>query len=289
MRSIPSFLFAVVLTHSVEAAAAPAKDEFQATYEQASESYQAGRFSEAITHYQSAYRVRQLPRLLLMIGKSHLKLGHAAEARHHFQWFLDAKPDAPESEEVKRLLQQCQKMLAPPKADEPPQQSGSSDAEAAASRDAKGQDGALPAPAQGSELTEPGTTEAEPTPIESRPQDESGKEQRRPLIGPGGGIALGISGVLAATAVGLGVGAEAKARSAESTLYHVDTAAQAASDTVQIRGLTTAAIVTGVAAATLLITTGAVLGARARRPPPKLSMLPWAGGRSLGLSLSGRY
>lgn len=87
MRQFRMFIQGAMLFCTLDAAAA-GKDEFQTLYDQASEAYLAGRFTDAIHSYQAAYKLKQLPRLLLMIGKSQLKTGAVAEAKVNLQWFL---------------------------------------------------------------------------------------------------------------------------------------------------------------------------------------------------------
>lgn len=90
-----------------------AKDEFLSHYEKASESYKAGHYADAIAEYEQAYRLRQLPRLRLMMGKAHLKLGHSEEALQHFDWFLHTNPSEQDREETRRLSESAQLMLSP--------------------------------------------------------------------------------------------------------------------------------------------------------------------------------
>lgn len=90
-----------------------AKDEFLSHYEKASESYKAGHYADAIAEYEQAYRLRQLPRLRLMMGKAHLKLGHSAEALQQFEWFLQTNPTEQERDETRRLSESAQMMLSP--------------------------------------------------------------------------------------------------------------------------------------------------------------------------------
>lgn len=63
-------------------------DEFQSRYSHGLRCYSQGDYETAIREFQSAFAIRQLPRLLFNLGQAHRKLGHAREALGYLQNYL---------------------------------------------------------------------------------------------------------------------------------------------------------------------------------------------------------
>lgn len=78
--------------------------------------YDAKNFQEAIREFQTAYKVRQLPRILLNIGQVYRKLGMASTALKFYEHYLrvEPKPKPETKAEVDRYIAQTRAMLDPP-------------------------------------------------------------------------------------------------------------------------------------------------------------------------------
>lgn len=297
MHKVKTFLKVTLLLCSINAAAAPGKEEFQALYDQASESYLAGRYSEAITAYQTAYKVKQLPKLLLMIGKSQLKLGAVADAKHSFQWFLEVKPDAVENEEVQRLIQQCQKMLAPPKIDDAAVGSLPmvADAEKSSMKPLESnRDGVTTSSSGMSSVEEqsPANREEQANgigPPSSPLSSGTSTRSHQFVMGPGSWTSLAVSGVLGVASIGLGFSAEGHARAARSMAYRIESEQQALSDASSVQNQSASAIVIGAVSAVALVTTLTVIGVRSRRYAKVPVVVPSSDGKAAALTLTSRF
>lgn len=107
---------ALLLCLAQPAAARPPQggdDAFQVRYDRSRALYQEGRYEECISELQAAYRLRQLPRLLLNIGHAYRKLGRAREALSHYQLYLQVEADPrPEIRaDVERGMAQARALL----------------------------------------------------------------------------------------------------------------------------------------------------------------------------------
>jgi len=114
-----SLLAALVLLLSAGSARADLADQH---YKRALKAYEAKEYPLAIREFQTAYRARQLPRILLLIGQVYRKLGMASTALKFYQHYLrvepNPKPDV--KAEVDRYIAQTQAMLDPPEFEAPP-------------------------------------------------------------------------------------------------------------------------------------------------------------------------
>lgn len=68
-----------------------AQDAFSDHYGRAVQLSEADQHLEALKAFEAAWAVRQLPKLLLMIARTHQRLGHAREALDHYQRYLVAE------------------------------------------------------------------------------------------------------------------------------------------------------------------------------------------------------
>lgn len=112
-------------------APAQAIDRADQHYKRALKYYESKDYPTAIKEFQAAYRVRQLPKILLNIGQVYRKLGMASTALKFYQHYLRVEPN-PKAEiraEVDRYIAQTRAMLDPPEFVTP---GGQSAAEAAA-------------------------------------------------------------------------------------------------------------------------------------------------------------
>src|SRR5262249_54923764 len=67
--------------------------KFRQYYESALKEYDKGQYEAALQDFQSAYAIKQLPRLLLNIGQIHRKLGHAKDALGYYELYLRVEPN----------------------------------------------------------------------------------------------------------------------------------------------------------------------------------------------------
>lgn len=85
-------------------------------YKRALAYYEGKDYPRAIREFQAAYKVRQLPRILLNIGQVYRKLGMASTALKFYEHYLRVEPQPkPEIKaEVDRYIAQTRAMLDPP-------------------------------------------------------------------------------------------------------------------------------------------------------------------------------
>ncbi|HNN50401.1 MAG TPA: tetratricopeptide repeat protein [Pseudomonadota bacterium] len=92
-------------------------------YQKALALYDEGRYEEALTGFQSAYSRRQMPWLLLNIGRTVQRLGRPKEAISYYERYKKADPNIdPETERrVNKYIEQAQALLeqTPAQADMP--------------------------------------------------------------------------------------------------------------------------------------------------------------------------
>jgi hypothetical protein len=65
-----------------------AAGEFEDRYEKARQLYEGGRYADALPELEAAYKLNPLPVLHYNMGEVHRQLGHAQEALHHFEQYL---------------------------------------------------------------------------------------------------------------------------------------------------------------------------------------------------------
>lgn len=114
--SVLAALFALL---SVGSARADLADQH---YKRAIKAYETKEYPLAIREFQAAYRARQLPRILLLIGQVYRKLGMASTALKFYQHYLRVEPNpkADVKAEVDRYIALTQAMLDPPEFEAPP-------------------------------------------------------------------------------------------------------------------------------------------------------------------------
>ncbi|MBL9002662.1 MAG: tetratricopeptide repeat protein [Myxococcales bacterium] len=114
--------FWVALLLALGAGSAHAADLADQHYKRAIKAYEAKEYPLAIREFQAAYRARQLPRILLLIGQVYRKLGMASTALKFYQHYLRVEPNPkPDIKaEVDRYIAMTQAMLDPPEFEAPP-------------------------------------------------------------------------------------------------------------------------------------------------------------------------
>jgi len=112
------------------------------SYYKALKLYDEGKYVEALDGFQSAYSRRQMPWLLLNIGRTLQRLGRAQEAIAYYERYKKAELniDAATLDRVNKYIEQAKALLESPSADPKPVQlspGGSSGTTASGSGDAK--------------------------------------------------------------------------------------------------------------------------------------------------------
>lgn len=255
-------------------------DNFQGNYDRAMAAYQQGAYGDAIAYFHRAYEVRPLSRLLVNIGRAHLRLGELARAVVVLRQFLRDDPGASPQlrAEVERDIQgaeaQLQAVVPPPPAYYVPPP-------------------AVPPPAVPPQA--PQTTQAGLTPWpESQPAPPRSEVRlRRSLLGAG--ITLLIVSYIPAAAVGGAGGAfRSEFRPGVYPLVvpvagpflsaFIMPAASGDASAALYWSLPWALLDGGAQLAGLILT---IKGARLRRPPPVIAS-PWtppsSGGHGVALS-----
>lgn len=82
-------------------------------YEQALSQYDAGRYDDALAGFQAAYARRQMPWLLINIGRAVQRLGRPQEAINYYERYKKAEPNIdPEAEKrVNKYIEQARALL----------------------------------------------------------------------------------------------------------------------------------------------------------------------------------
>jgi tetratricopeptide (TPR) repeat protein len=90
-------------------------------FTQASDSYKAQNYVEALLEFRAAYGRRPEPRILLNIGRSLFKLGQHKEALDYYQRFADMAPnDKASQEKLEHYRAEARAALAPPTSEPSP-------------------------------------------------------------------------------------------------------------------------------------------------------------------------
>jgi tetratricopeptide (TPR) repeat protein len=84
-------------------------NECQGHYNQAVKLFEGGRFESALPEFQAAYQRRQMPWLLINIGRTLHRLGRSREALEHYERYKQAetKPDPETLERVEKYIAQA--------------------------------------------------------------------------------------------------------------------------------------------------------------------------------------
>ncbi len=110
-------LLLALLLGSLTARSASAKgDAAEQHYSRGLAFYESKDYPKAIREFQAAYKIRQLPRILLNIGQVYRKLGMASTALRFYEHYLrvDPKPKPEIKAEVDRYIAMTRAMLDPP-------------------------------------------------------------------------------------------------------------------------------------------------------------------------------
>ena len=98
-------------TTAASPAASQLRRDARALTDSAESDYEAGRFDAATVGYQQAYVLVPEPQLLFNIGQCQRKLGRPQRAKHFFEAYLRARPDAPERPVVEQLIAEAKQQL----------------------------------------------------------------------------------------------------------------------------------------------------------------------------------
>jgi tetratricopeptide (TPR) repeat protein len=90
--------------------------ECHAHYEQAVQFFEAGRFEAALPEFQAAYARRQMPWLLINIGRTLHRLGRPREALDHYERFRQAesRPDPETQDRLEKYIAQSKALAETP-------------------------------------------------------------------------------------------------------------------------------------------------------------------------------
>lgn len=83
------------------------------SYQKAIDQFDAGKYDEAFANFQSAYQRRQMPWLLVNIGRTAQRLGRPAEAIQYYERYKKAEPniDAETEKRINRYIEQARALL----------------------------------------------------------------------------------------------------------------------------------------------------------------------------------
>lgn len=120
--SLLCLVSAMLVCFSLSSIPAAWADRADQHYKRALKYYDSKDYPNAIKEFQAAYRVRQLPKILLNIGQVYRKLGMASTALKFYKHYLRVEPNPrPEiKSEVDRYIAQTEAMLDPPEFVAPP-------------------------------------------------------------------------------------------------------------------------------------------------------------------------
>ncbi len=87
--------------------------ECHAHYQQALAQYDAGRYDDALVGFQAAYARRQMPWLLINIGRTVQRLGRPQEAINYYERYKKAEPniDAEAEGRINKFIEQARALL----------------------------------------------------------------------------------------------------------------------------------------------------------------------------------
>jgi hypothetical protein len=291
-------LFVLGWTLLLGAPTVRAKEPFVQHYEAAIEHFKSGRFSEAVAAYESAYRIKQLPRLRLMIARAHLHLGQSAEAARHLEWFLLSSPSDMDREEAKRLLSTCHARLMPLRpADEPslatspsgrsratpvdpPPSAGPSEPPAAGGA---GEAAGAEAPAAADGKAASGSSaHAESQPGSAQPAATAPAALPGRRTSPWLWTGIVSTGVLLVTTGVTGSLAAVEKDSLNRLAYELNAEPEVLAAKERVHGLTIAAATTGVVAAAVM--TATLVYSIRRQRAPRLALVPEIASGRLGVA-----
>lgn len=189
LRSILALALALVTFRSaaVEAQAPDANPAAREAFEAGREAYDRGRFQEALSHYERAYALSRLPKLLFNIGRAAESEGDMGLAIDAYEQYLQKVPNADNREFVEARLDRLRKLSG----------SSGSTAPAAPLREPE------PAPAPPAYSAPPGAV-VTPVPTQA-PVERPGPGRFRVFVGPsfgfGGNQNMSVDGVFGAESV----------------------------------------------------------------------------------------
>lgn len=101
-------IFAVLTSALSPAWAAAPEAKAKAEALEGKKAFDTGRFSEAITHYEEAYRIKPAPGLLFNLAQSHRRAGHYDKALFYFRRYLETNPPETQAKAVEQLISQVE-------------------------------------------------------------------------------------------------------------------------------------------------------------------------------------
>lgn len=107
---------------SAQAEPAVSPDPYQAHAARAEQLFRSEQYIEAIKEMEAAYSLRQVPQWLFALGQAHQRLGHASEARLHYQRYLVSSGlggDSEQRREASQRLEELNRLLGVPEPQQP--------------------------------------------------------------------------------------------------------------------------------------------------------------------------
>lgn len=97
-------------------------DPFTDHYERALQLYNSREYRASLDEFRTAYKLRQLPKILINMGRCNHRLGHAREALTLYQRYLtiEQNPEPKLKSDLETYIRQTQAMIAAAEEQEPP-------------------------------------------------------------------------------------------------------------------------------------------------------------------------
>lgn len=111
-------LLSLLMTSAASAQDAQRIEEARQSFERGHAAYEAGRFEEALEHFQHSFELTEEPTLLYNIASVYDRLRRDREALDAYRRFLELRPDTPDREQVLARIEVLERTLAT--AAEPP-------------------------------------------------------------------------------------------------------------------------------------------------------------------------
>ena len=103
-----ALLLGVLLFAASPAVAQPLAQQAKAQALEGKKAFDTGQFSDAITHYSAAYKLKPAPGLLFNLAQSHRRLAHFDEALSYFRRYLETNPPKAQAAAVEKLVAQVE-------------------------------------------------------------------------------------------------------------------------------------------------------------------------------------
>jgi tetratricopeptide (TPR) repeat protein len=111
LRSIATYLvFSLFVGHALSAQAQESAGSAREHYQRGTKAYDLGHYDEAVTEYETAYKLKDDPALLYNLAQAHRLAGHHAEAVRVYKAFLRNLPRAKNRVEIEGRIETEQRL-----------------------------------------------------------------------------------------------------------------------------------------------------------------------------------